>query len=157
MNYLKINEDFKNVFRIQQKHGLKFILDERPVKSLSESFWAEFEAVEFSESEDQPNNTNEEIDPVIAPCEQENEVRTPERTEIVSDQDTIEDLNDDERADGEHVGFDGESERSEDEEMTAEDRMFLADEETEESNKNMSHLALLNLKRYDDDDIALNR
>ena len=142
---------------MQQKYGLKLILDERPMKSLSESFWAEFEAVEFSESEDQPNSINDEIDLVNAPCGQENEVRRPESTEIVSDQDMIEDSNENERAEGEHVGFDGESERSEDEEMTAEDREFLADEETEEPSKNMSHLALLNLKRYEDDDRALNR
>ena len=145
-------ETLTNLFRIQQKYGLKCILDERPIKGFSESFWTEFEAAEFSESEDQ-----DDMNPINVPCEQQNEERRQESTETELDRETVGDLNEDERAEGEHVGFDGESERSEDEEMTAEDRLFLADEETEESSKNMSHLALLNLKRYDDDDVALNR
>ena len=54
------------------------------------------------------------------------------------------------------MGFDGESERSEDEEMSDFDREFLNDESDEEI-PGFSHLALLNAKRYDDDENALNR
>ena len=61
---------------------------------------------------------------------------------------------------GIHVGFDGESDRSEDEPMTAEDRMFLDDEETETkepTSSRLSHLAFLNVKRYEDDETNLKR
>ena len=70
--------------------------------------------------------------------------------------DEVELIDDNEKTEGEHVGFDGESERSEDEEMNDEDRAFLDDAE-EEPNKNMSYHAFLNAKRYEDDDKNLKR
>ena len=54
------------------------------------------------------------------------------------------------------MGYDGESDRSEDEEMNDSDREFLNDDSDEER-PGPSHLALLNAKRYDDDENALNR
>ena len=65
----------------------------------------------------------------------------------------------DENNGGIAVGFDGDESRSEDEEMTAEDRLFLDDdtEMKECSSPGVSHLALLNARRFDDDDQALAR
>ena len=66
----------------------------------------------------------------------------------------IEIISDDENNQGECVGFDGESDRSEDEEMNEEDREFLDDESATEG---LSHLALLNAGRYEDDEAVLDR
>ena len=58
---------------------------------------------------------------------------------------------------GECVGFDGDSERSEDEEMTLSDREFLDDQQDKENLPCSSHLALLNNARFEDDDLSLKR
>ena len=73
--------------------------------------------------------------------------------ELITEFENLRQLLDEE---GEHVGFDGESERSEDEEMNDSDREFRNDESDEEI-PGPSHLALLNAQRYDDDENALNR
>ena len=58
---------------------------------------------------------------------------------------------------GEHVGFDNDDEKSEDEEMTLSDREFLDDMESKENLPCSSHLALLNNARFEDDDLSLKR
>ena len=65
-------------------------------------------------------------------------------------------ISDNENDQGECVGFDGDSDRSEEEEMNEQDREFL-DDESETYTENVSHLSLLNARRYDDDEIVLDR
>ena len=133
----------------------------------------EFEATIMDSDDENPDLGNQtENDAELGETENEADVNEAERMTIENaeeDQEEMDESNDEsmeealdsdiENEAGENIGFDGDESRSEDEEMTAEDRLFLDDdtEMKECSSPGVSHLALLNARRFDDDDQALAR
>ena len=129
------------IFRLKVKHTLATLLVHKEDYVLTAQFMEDFLNTTFDEESDTSEKENEssdvdqsEIDPEEFPNEAENE-----------------NLN------GESVGFDGESDHSEDEEMTLSDKEFLDDKEDRENLPCSSHLALLNHARFEDDDLSLKR
>ena len=135
----------------------------------SDEFWQAFNDTEFDEDENENNTNNSEPDVIVSEVMERRQIDDPDMNnetdeahdthELESDNEefqSIQDVSRHERGEGEHVGYDGESDRSEDEEMNDSDREFLNDESDEER-PGSSHLALLNAGRYDDDENILNR
>ena len=122
------------------------------------SFWDAFEQTKFDEDENQDQvNPEQASSNILDVCEKDDQdVTNIENNSTVSEKEYSEDEIEDEDTVGEHIGYDGESDRSEDEEMTEEDRLFL-DDETEENEPGPSPLALLNASRFASDDAVLRR
>ena len=106
------------------------------------------------ESDDEDELPSESVG-IASDSEEENCSQTCDSS-VQNPDENMETSSDKENDKGECVGYDGERERSEDEEMDDDDREFL-DDESEAQKENMSHLALLNARRYDDDELVLNR
>ena len=122
------------------------------------------EPVSLPHSEDEEIREDSEIE-----AEESGEKSEEENEEIhsASEAETFSEKSDDENGEfdeanedekrGECVGFDGESDRSEDEEMNDYDREFLDDSSENPNSAGSSHLALLNNSRFADDDLMLRR
>ena len=118
--------------------------------------------VSIPHSEDEESREASEIE-----AEESGEKSEEENEEINSEAETFSEKSDDENIEsdeahadekrGECVGFDGESDRSEDEEMNDYDREFLNDSREDPNSAGPSHLALLNASRFADDDLMLRR
>ena len=158
-------------FRLQKKHTLEEVVRTPQETEFSDEFWLAFNDTEFDidENEKSTNNSEPERDVIVSEetkrrkmDDQDENNETDEAQETLaleSDNEEVQSFNvvsRNERGEGEHVGYDGESDRSEDEEMNDYDREFLNDESDEER-PGTSHLALLNARRYDDDANILNR
>ena len=122
------------------------------------SFWDAFEQTKFDEDESQDQVNPEQASSNISDvCEKDDQdVTNIENNSAVSEKEYSEDEIEDDDTVGEHIGYDGESDRSEDEEMNEEDRLFL-DDETKENEPGPSPLALLNANRFASDDAVLRR
>ena len=122
------------------------------------SFWDAFEQTKFDEDENLDQvNLEQASSNILDVCEKDDQdVSNIENNSTVCGKEYSEDEKEDEDTVGEHVGYDGESDRSEDEEMNEEDRLFL-DDETNENEPGPSPLALLNANRFASDDAVLRR
>ena len=122
------------------------------------SFWDAFEQTKFDEDESQDQVNPEQASSNISDvCEKDDQdVTNIENNSAVCEKEYSEDEIEDDDTVGEHIGYDGESDRSEDEEMNEEDRLFL-DDEIKENEPGPSSLALLNANRFASDDAVLRR
>ena len=149
---------------MQKRYGLAKLLDRN---EYHKNFWKAFEATKFDSDEDSCEAAETESQQIAS----SNSQKVDERREIkeldksgVSDDDKdskkdTEDFLDEsenENLAGEHVGYDDEEERSEDESMDEEDLLFL-DDQLDDENAGPSPLALLNANRFRDDETALKR
>ena len=129
---------------------------------LTDKFWEAFQNTTFDSDEAETGNAIEHTNQVNHEDSEsieieEEPVSTGQNQESELERE-VDEISDDESNEGIHVGFDGESDRSEDEQMTEEDRMFLDDENVKEpTTSGLNHLAMLNLKRYEDDETNLKR
>ena len=105
------------------------------------------------ETEESWEESEEEINEIKFASEAENETFSEKSDD---ENEELDEAQDDEKR-GECVGFDGESDRSEDEEMNDYDREFLNDSGENPNSAGSSHLALLNASRFADDDLMLRR
>ena len=120
---------------------------------LNNFFWTAFEATTFDEDERDKRNDSLQTSNLIAEEKDEQEQEEDEEHRIETEHCAVVEENERE---GEHVGYDGESDRSEEEEMNDFDREFL-DNDTVGENPCSSHLALLNAERFADEESALER
>ena len=150
---------------MQKRYGLTKLLNRNEVYK---NFWKAFEATKFDSDEDSCAPTETENEQIASSNSQKEDERRENKekggSEVSNDddkeseQDTEEflDVSENENLAGEHVGYDGEEERSEDESMDEEDLLFLNDQ-LDEENAGPSPLALLNADRFRDDETALKR
>ena len=150
----KINVSKDEIFfRLQKKYGLQEIVRVEKEGELNNSFWTAFEATTFDEDEREKRNESFETSNLIAEEKDEHEQEEDEEHRSESEHYAV---FEEEEREGEHVGYDGESDRSEEEEMNDFDREFL-DNDTVAENPCSSHLALLNSERFADEESALDR
>ena len=122
------------------------------------SFWDAFEQTKFDEDENQDQVNSEQASSNVLDVYEtdDQDLTNIENHSAVCEKEDSEDEVEDEDTVGEYIGYDGESERSEDEEMNEEDLLFL-DDETKENEPGPSPLALLNASRFASDDAVLRR
>ena len=141
------------IYSYQKKYGLDAFTqsdsyrEKVSAEKRKRSFWEAFEATKFDES--QPSVSNQSYFEHSHEIEANKDSKERKNT-LIDNEDESED-----EKNGECVGFDGDSERSEDEEMNEEDLAFLDDNNVRSGT--FSHLSLLNTGRYEDDDLALKR
>lgn len=138
---------------LQKKYGLDAFTqsDSYREKLLEQkhkrSFWEAFEATNFDETPTSVSNRSS--------VENSHEIEANKVSQEQKENSSDNEEESEGEKDGECVGFDGDSERSEDEEMNEEDLAFLDDNNVRSGT--FSHLSLLNTGRYEDDDLALKR
>ena len=121
---------------------------------LGAKFWKAFEQTTFTDDENSDEQETEE-DVTTSNMDESDENEENESMTGIDDTDLTGCYY--EKADGEHVGFDGESDRSEEEEEMDEDDLNFLDDEKTDDEAGPSGLALLNSARFEDDDKLLKR